>query len=895
MQMSEHRSSLDFLADYKSFLETVPAGVELLDADGRVIYANGEYFRIFGCPPRRSEGSPWLQRFQNHNIEVARLQWEGVQRDEEIEGEQTEQTYDGSQITIRYRFCQLHRANGDTTLRYFVRYSQQVPAVSSCEPPACTSDSPCAPLVEQLPIIAWAADAKHNCTYVNTFWHQFTGAGEDEHLGQGWLSFIHPDDLEKIRTACERDATSDLQYRIRRKDGEYRWFLEYSQPCRNEAGQIDGYTGICIDTTESLLESRISVKRKKQLRAMVEHAPGVAVQWFDREGRIQLWNAASTQMFGFTAEETIGKTYAELIHTPAEFECLLRTLNEILETGQSIGPNEYQFHRKDGTTGTCLSTLFQIPSYDEQPLFCCMDIDITERIQTENALRESEAKFRTLAKNFPDAIFILDPDDSQLLLKIAFANDAVRTIHGYEPEELIGQSLAKKIDDVPTADQVPERISRIRKGEVFRFEATHIHRDGHTIPMSVTACMIPWDGKMMLLGINRDMTLQKAAEEAQRESEARFRSAFHSSATGMAIVSLKGEFLDANTSLCRMLGYSHEELTATSFPAISHPTEIDRDVHAMKRLIRGEIPFYTTEKRYRRYDGSYIPTYISAALVRNSHGEPAYFVSQMLDLSEKKRLEQELIQNQRLSVMRQMASGLSHDFNNLVSIILGYCETLLVRPDTTDQQRSLILPIREAGHHASRMIRQLIAFSRKQPVAFERINLNSIIRSMEMMIRGILRQNFVLDLRLAELLPNIMADPLQIDQILVNLAINARDAMPKGGTFAIKTEWVSSHADYPQSIRTTETVVQANDLVRISVSDTGTGIPKDLIPQIFEPFFTTKGEGQGYGLGLSVVHGIVNQAGGTIRVFSELGKGTTFEIDLPACVGPIAPDLPEAP
>lgn len=122
--------------------------------------------------------------------------------------------------------------------------------------------------------------------------------------------------------------------------------------------------------------------------------------------------------------------------------------------------------------------------------------------------------------------------------------------------------------------------------------------------MSVTASMIPWDGKMMLLGINRDMSLQKAAEEARQESEARFRSAFYSSSTGMAIVSLKGEFLDANTSLCRMLGYSLEELTATSFPAITHPTEVDRDVHAMKRLIRGEIPFYTTEKRYRRHDGS---------------------------------------------------------------------------------------------------------------------------------------------------------------------------------------------------------------------------------------------------------------------------------------------------
>ncbi len=895
MQMSEHRSSLDFLADYQAFLETVPAGVELLDSDGRVIYANGEYFRIFGCPPRRSEGSPWLQRFQNHNLMEATRQWEGVQRGESIEGEQTEQTYDGSQITIRYRFCQLNKGTAKTAPRLFVRYSQKIPSPGTGKTPECAAGSPCIALIEQLPIIAWAADARHNCTYVNAFWYQFTGAGPDEHLGQGWLSFIHPEDLEKIRTACVRDATTDLQYRIRGKDGEYRWFLEYSLPCINETGQIDGFTGICIDTTDSLRESRISIERKKQLRAMVEHAPGVAIQWFDRTGRIQLWNAASSQMFGFTAEEAIGKTFAELIHTPAEFDCLLKTLEEILQTGQSIGPNEYQFHRKEGSTGTCLSTLFRIPSHDDQPLFCCMDIDITERIRTENALRESEAKFRTLAKNFPDAIFILDPDDSQLPLKIAFANDAVRKIHGYEPEELIGQSLARKIDDVPTADQVPERITRLRKGEVLRFEATHIHRDGHTIPMSVTASMIPWDGKMMLLGINRDMSLQKAAEEARQESEARFRSAFYSSSTGMAIVSLKGEFLDANTSLCRMLGYSLEELTATSFPAITHPTEVDRDVHAMKRLIRGEIPFYTTEKRYRHHDGSYIPIYVSAALVRNSHGEPAYFVSQMLDLTEKKRLEQELIQNQRLSVMKQMASGLSHDFNNLITVILGYCETLLIRPDTTDQQRSLILPIREAGHHASRMIRQLIAFSRKQPVAFERINLNSIVRSMEMMIRGILRQNFVLDLRLAELLPNIMADPVQIDQILVNLAINARDAMPEGGTFTIKTEWVSSHADHPQLIRSTKTVVQANDLVRLSVSDTGTGIPKDLIPRIFEPFFTTKGEGQGHGLGLSVVHGIVNQAGGTIRVFSEPGNGTTFEIDLPACVGPISPDRPEAP
>ncbi|QDV30570.1 Blue-light-activated protein [Planctopirus ephydatiae] len=883
------------LSDIQACLETVPLGAELIDVAGKVIFANQEYFRIFSCPQRRVEGSSWLYRFQKLNNNAARLQWQAVQRGEEVEGEQTEQCDDGTLVTIRYRFTRLNRSFPDASAQFFIRYSQKVIPDNSCRPPACSTDSPCVPLIEQLPMIAWAADAHHNCTYVNKHWHQFTSAGEDEHQGQGWLNFIHPEDIERIQSASERHATSDLQYRIRGKDGEYRWFLEHSQPCLNKDGQVDGFTGICIDTTESLRESRVSEERKKQLRAMVEHAPGVAIQWFGRNGRIQLWNEASTQMFGFTAEEAIGKTFDELIHTPEEFECLLRTLGEIIHTNRSVGPNEYHFRRKDGSTGACLSTLFCIPSFDEHPLFCCMDIDITDRIRTENALRESEVKFRTLAKNFPDAIFILDPSDPQIPLKIAFTNDAVKTIHGYSPEELIGQSLALKIDDASTASHIPERILRIQKGEVIRFEATHIHRDGRTIPMSVTACLIPWDGKTMLLGINHDMTLQKAAEEARRESEARFRSAFYSSATGMAMVSLKGDFLDANSSLCQMLGYTLEELTATSFPAITHPQEVNRDVHAMKQLIQGEIPFYTTEKRYRQKDGSYLPTYVSAALVRNREGEPSYFVTQMLDLTEKKRLEQELMESQRLTVMKQMSGGLSHDFNNFITIILGYCETLLIRPETTDAQRSLILPIREAGHHASRIIRQLLAFSRTQPVTYERINLSTIVRGMEMMIRSILRQNFTLELRLAEPLPNIMADPVQIDQILVNLAINARDAMPEGGTLTIETAWIASHTKSIPQNRSFDAYVQPDDFVRLRVSDTGTGIPPDLLSRIFEPFFTTKGEGQGHGLGLSVVHGIISQGGGTIRVFSEPGKGTTFEVDLPACVGPISPDRPEAP
>lgn len=881
------------LSQLRATLETSPLGAELIDSQGRVIFANQAYFRIFRSPPQRADGMPWIKRYPGDCRLAAEEQWLNAKLGRPVGGVQIEHRQDGVPRRIRFHMDRLKLPDFPPL---WIRYSEDLSEAKVDKPNQVERESEVFGfLADQLPILVWRTDTNHHCDYVNSYWHEFTGATPQSHLGWGWMDFLHPEDRQTLKSAIESGSQEDLDYRLRRHDGVYRWFTDRSRPITNERGETTGYIGVCLDVTESVEQRETSRRRKRQLLAMVHHCPGVAIQWFDRSGTIQLWNGAAEQLFGFTAEEAIGRTFGELIHTPEEFQQLLQTLSHIEKTGQAVGPAEYHFQRRDGTRGTCLSTIFLIPSEVEEPTFCCMDVDITERKRTELALQESESKFRTLAENFPDAVFILDPSDPDLPLKIQFANRAVESIHGYRPEELIGQSLAKMLDHPQTAACVPDRVAQIREGKVIRFDATHIHRDGHLIPMSVTAGVIPWDGKRMIVGINRDMTLQRSAEEAAREGDARFRSAFYSSAMGMAIVGIDGRFLDANTSLCRMLGYSLEELKKLGFPAITHPDDVQRDLASIPRMIRGEIPYYAVEKRYRAKEGHDVPIQLTVALVRTSDGQPAYFVSQMLDLTERKQLEQELIQNQRLSIMRQMASGISHDFNNLLTVILGYCETLLEQPDTTEAQRNLILPIRESGNHASRMIRQLIAFSRRQPLLIERIDLNAVIRRTELMLRGILRGRVRVELKLADNLPTILADPVQIDQILINLAVNARDAMPEGGGFLVQTETVVSPEKPSETAPPSSTGTTVETWVRLRVSDTGQGIPPDVLPHIFEPFYTTKGEGKGHGLGLSVVHGIVTQCGGTIRVASEPGQGCLFEIDLPAAVSSTASQRWEAP
>jgi signal transduction histidine kinase len=327
--------------------------------------------------------------------------------------------------------------------------------------------------------------------------------------------------------------------------------------------------------------------------------------------------------------------------------------------------------------------------------------------------------------------------------------------------------------------------------------------------------------------------------------------------------------------------------------AISHPDDVAGDIDAGKRLIAGASDRYTREKRYRRKDGAFIWTNLTVSLHRHVGGEPDYFIAIIEDLTERKRAEDEARQAHKMEAIGRLAGGIAHDFNNLLMAIVGYADLVLYQLKADDPVRRDIQEIRAAGDSAALLTRQLLAFSRKQVLQPQILDLNMIVTRMNGLLTRLIGEHITIESRLEEPLDRVTADAGQIEQVILNLSLNARDSMPAGGTMWIETANVEIDrayvANHPDAV--------VGKRVMLAISDTGVGMDEDVQAHLFEPFYTTKELGKGTGLGLATVHGIVTQSGGSIVVYSEPQVGTTFKIFLP-CAEPSgdAPRLhPAAP
>jgi PAS domain S-box-containing protein len=374
--------------------------------------------------------------------------------------------------------------------------------------------------------------------------------------------------------------------------------------------------------------------------------------------------------------------------------------------------------------------------------------------------------------------------------------------------------------------------------------------------------------------------LMAASLESQqhqlRESEARFRATFEAAPIGMALVDADGHAVESNARLRQMLGYKADELRALTFAAFTHSEDVDSDVALCREMVEGRCESYEAEKRYRRKDGTEFAARFTAALVRTDAGVAAYGVRMVEDITGRKALEAQLRQSQKMDAVGQLAGGVAHDFNNLLMIILGHAEEL--RESLPDAQwRASASAIQTAAEKAASLTRQLLAFSRKQQLRLRPVNLNAIVETVEALLRRVIGEDVAFFTAMSSELGLVRADASQIEQVVINLAVNARDAMPDGGALTIETANVTLDEGYAAR----HVAVKPGEYVMVAVSDTGCGMDAATRARIFEPFFSTKEQGRGTGLGLSTVYGIVKQCGGNIWVYSESGRGTTFKIYLP--------------
>jgi PAS domain S-box-containing protein len=491
-------------------------------------------------------------------------------------------------------------------------------------------------------------------------------------------------------------------------------------------------------------------------------------------------------------------------------------------------------------------------------------------------LRDSEARYRAVVDNATDALFVFDERGV-----IEDVNRQACEGLGYSREELIGASALLFNPDI-TEDSFSRGMKRIGEGHPLKMDTHHRRKDGTTFPVEVRARRMSGEGRWWAVTLVRDITERKRAEEALRDSEQRLRAFFETSNAGMGEVGPNNRIARVNEAFCRMVGYSTDELQGRRTAVLFFPEDLPALRAQLAEMRSGRADRFQAEHRFRRKDGGAVWTLIHVAVLsRDASGAPSASSVVVIDLTERKRLEEHLQIAQKMEAVGQLAGGVAHDFNNLLTVIGGYGDVLLARLSHAPQLQEHVRVIREATRQAARLTKQLLAFSRKAIVQPKVLDLNEAIESTGKMLSRLIGEDVALVTQLRQGLSPVYIDRGQVEQVIMNLAVNARDAMPRGGRLTIETDEID--------LRDGSDELRPGTYVRLRVADTGCGMTEEVRGRIFEPFFTTKGTGRGTGLGLATVYGIVRQASGLVSVESQVGTGSVFTILLPAVSAPVAP------
>ncbi len=508
-----------------------------------------------------------------------------------------------------------------------------------------------------------------------------------------------------------------------------------------------------------------------------------------------------------------------------------------------------------------------------------------ERKQAEEKLRlallaaeEANHRYHLVADHGRTIVWEMDAEG--LYTYVSHVSEAVV---GYLPEELTGKKHFYDLHAEEGRETFRSAFFDVmaRKRPFLNFEKTLCAKDGRAVWVSSNGIPVLNDGGGLAgyRGSSTDITDRKRAEEVGRLSEERYRLISENTADVIWLMDAdSARFTYASPSVERMLGYSPEEILGQemgfTLTAESLQSAGSRFAAVQEAFAAGDESVRTQVQQLDqvRKDGSIVRTEVATTLLRNRQ-----VVGVTRDITERAQAEARLMQAQKLESVGRLAGGVAHDFNNLLTVINGYSDMILGELPADDALRELVSEIRTAGERAAALSGQLLVLSRKQVVQAREVNLNDIIAEVEKMLGRVIGEDIRLESVLSPSLGCVLADPGQLHQILMNLAVNARDAMPGGGTLLIETTNVDLLGDFAEQ----HGEVEAGHYAMLSVSDTGVGMTKDVLSHLFEPFFTTKKAGEGTGLGLATVYGIVKQCGGTIRVYSEPGRGTNLRIYLP--------------
>jgi PAS domain S-box-containing protein len=731
-------------------------------------------------------------------------------------------------------------------------------------------------LVDNLTTVVFQVDRALRWTFLNPAWETVTGRSPEESVGQLATAWMVDEDGSECATVLQAllDGTQSLAeqvIRVRCVAGQVHWLELRAIPMLDRNGIIVGVSGTLSDVT-SRVSVEVELRRQQTLyRLIAENSSDIIALVALHGGRFTYVSPSIEHVLGYSPDDVLGVEWWTLLD-PADRERIVYSVQTV--RSQKPVTETARVRKKDGTWVWLEARADAVLEDDGTVVgYRITARDVSEHRAASIALTDSEAKYRLLAESIDDIVCLQDLDGTAL-----YYSASTEKAIGFTPSELVGKDVFALTHPDDLAKLAGDAYLAVLRGETPLVEWRCLRKDGSYIWVETHTALLRNEAGVpdRLLSVTRDIEARKLAQEALRQSEERMRALITRAAYGIFRSTRAGRFLDVNPSMVALLGYE----SAAQLMSI----DITRDLYVdsgerenwMVAIDSGAHPEWF-DITWRRRDGTPIAVRLSARAARDSHGEVLWYEGIAENVTERLRREAVVRRAERMASLGHTLAGVAHELNNPLAAISGFAQILL-KTNLPKEDRSAIETVHREAKRAAKIVKDLLTFARRQEsTERNRIDLNGIVRYIADTQRYAMETHGVLcELVLSDAPAYVAADPAQLEQVILNLLVNARQAL--------EAMSVAAGGRGAGSTRTPMVVIRTtvrDHSVALEISDNGPGIAAAELPRIWDPFWTTKEEGEGTGLGLSVVHGIITQHGGTIDVETRLGAGTTFTISLP--------------